>query len=190
MDIDIDLPSTFDPTKHFDCVTVASRVDKGKLVKHNCGVYFQDAPKDPVTGLCAIPFKQAEQVGLMKIDFLHLHVMDYFENKRELRALLKIPPKWGMLLKSEVVEKLFQLSNHGDLLRKVQPKSILELADCIALIRPAKIHLVDKYLSDPQATRAELYRKEVKGYAYKKGHAIAYAMNVVLQMHLISAGIL
>lgn len=190
MDIDIDLPSTFDPHKHFDCVTTASRVDKGKLVKHNCGVYFQKVPTDPITGLSAIPFKKADEFGLMKIDFLHLHVMDYFENKAQIRVLLKKPPKWGLLLKSNVVEKLFQLSNHGDILRRIQPKSILELADCIAIIRPAKSHLLEDYINDPEGTRAELYRKETKGYAYKKGHAIAYAMNVVLQLHLIDAEIL
>lgn len=189
MDIDIDLPTTFDPANHFP-VTLASRVFNGELKKHPCGVYFQQMPRDPVTGLAAIPYKDASEYGYMKVDFLHLHVLDYFKSKHEIRALMKKTPKWGLLLRADVVPKLFQLNNSLDVLRKLQPNSTLELADCISIIRPGKQHLLDKYLINKEHTRLELYRIEKGSYAYKKGHAIAYAMVVILQLHLIEAGIL
>lgn len=190
MDIDIDLKTNFKPQHHFEDVVIASRVHNGQLVNHPCGAYFQNIPTDPVTSLAAIPYKEAEELGYFKVDFLHLGLLDYFENKTEIRSLLKKEPKWGLLLKSDVVEKLFQLNNSGDILRKLQPKSIQELADCIAIIRPGKMHLLDDYIADKESARKELYKIEKKSYAYKKGHAIAYAMNVVLQLHLIDAGVL
>lgn len=189
MDIDIDLPTTFDPTKHFN-VTLASQVRNGELKKHPCGVYFQHIPSDPITGLSAIPYKEAAEYRYLKIDFLHLHVLDYFKSKNEIRTLMKKPPKWGLLLRADVVPKIFQLNNSLDVLRKLQPNSILEVADCISIIRPGKQHLLDKYLVNKEKTRAELYRIEKGSYAYKKGHAIAYAMVVVLQLHLIETGII
>ncbi len=189
MDIDIDMQTTFDPTDIFDVIK-ASMIQKGEMRKHPCGAYFQNMPADPVTGLAAIPHKDAEQNGYTKIDFLHLGVLDHFDNKNQIRALLRKEPNWGMLLRRDVVEKLFQIGNHVDLVRQIAPKSTMELADCISLIRPGKIDLLDDYLEDREAAREELYRYEKGTYAYKKGHAIAYAMIIVLQLHLISADII
>lgn len=191
MDIDIDLKTEFDPTKVFECVVPAMMLQNGKLQRHPCGAYLQTMPRDPVTGLAAIPFKQAGDYGFTKIDFLHLHVLDYFDNKQQIRGLLRKDPKWGMLLRADVVSKLFQLNQNVDLVRKIQPQSVIELADCISLIRPGKISLIDDYLQDREVVRKLLYRKDDRDkYAYKKGHAISYAMIVVLQLHLIDAGIM
>jgi DNA polymerase III alpha subunit len=191
MDIDIDLQTTFDPLNVFKQAVAASIIKDGKITRHPCGAYLQTMPKDPVTGLSAIPYKQAEQYGFTKIDFLHLNVLDYFDNKKQIRVLINTPPKWGLLLRADVVGKLFQLNNNVELVRKIQPRSIIEIADCISLIRPGKLHLMDKYLQDKDATRLLIYRNDEKDkYSYKKGHAISYAMIVVLQLHLIDAGIL
>lgn len=188
MDIDIDMKTTFDPTDIFNVVK-ASMVQKEKLVKHPCGAYFQGMPSDPVTGFAAIPHKLAEPEGFTKIDFLHLSVLDLFDNKQQIRKLIRKEPKWGLLLRGDVIPQLFQIGNHSDLVRQIAPKSIQELADCISIIRPGKIDLLDQYLEDREGTREELYRYEKGSYAYKKGHAIAYAMIIVLQLHLIGAGI-
>lgn len=191
MDIDLDLPTNFSPTTIFSNAVKASMVNGNALKPHPCGAYFQYMPKDPVSGLAAIPYKQAGKYGYTKIDFLHLSALDLFDNKQQIRTLINTAPKWGMLLKSNVVAKLFQLSNNIDLVRRVQPTSILQIADCISLIRPGKLQLVDEYLTDPINTRTKLYRIDAGDvYAYKKGHAVAYAMIVVLQLHLIDAGIL
>ena len=63
MDIDIDLKTTFDPIKTIPGATRASMVRNGKLVPHQCGVYFSDIPKDPITGVAAIPYEDAEAIG-------------------------------------------------------------------------------------------------------------------------------
>lgn len=189
MDIDIDFPSDFDPTKYFDVVR-ASRVHNGKLAKHPVGVYFQNIPVDRMTGLAAIPFKEAEEQGYFKIDFLHLTLLDYFDSKDQMRTLMKVEPDWSLLEDEEVVAKLFQVHRQHKLLSKLKPQSVQELADAIALIRPGKRALLSAYMKDKEAVRPELYTKSEDGMSYKKPHAVAYALTIVLQLHLIKGGIL
>lgn len=191
MDVDIDFRSDFDPLELFTSAVRASRVDNGKLLKHNVGVYFQHISKDKLTGFAAIPYNKAEEMGYFKIDFLHLSILDNFESKDEIRALLKKEPDWMLLQSPDVVRKLFQLHSHFDLVVRVKPQSVQELADCIALIRPGKRFLLEGYLKDRDVVRTELYRKPDDGRIYfKKSHAVAYALTIVLQLHLIKAGIL
>jgi DNA polymerase III alpha subunit len=188
-DIDIDFPTSFKPEKVFPW-TRASIVKNGFLSPHPCGVYPQNIPQDCVTKLAAIPYEQAEELGYAKVDMLHLGVYDYFESREEILELLKIDPDWGLLLIPTEQKKLFQLSNHGDVLNEVKPKSIEELADVLALIRPGKRQLAKLYKVDRAGTRRILYAKDESGYSFKKSHAIAYAMVIVLQLHLISTGVL
>lgn len=188
-DIDIDLQTSFDPKSLFPW-TKASIVKNEDLAPHPCGVYPQNIPVDPVTGLAAIPYKEAEQLGFMKIDFLHLGVYDNFQSREEIEELLELEPDWNLLLIPSEQKKLFQLSNHGDILTEVKPKSIEELADVLALIRPGKKKLVKLYKAQRDACRRILYAKDESGYSFKKSHAIAYSMVIVLQLHLISVGIL
>jgi len=189
MDIDIDTQKTFNPKDIFPNVTLASMVEQGELVKHHVGVYFQNIAKDKETGLAAIPFREAEDEGYFKIDFLHLSALDHFESKEEMRALLRIEPDWNLLQSPGVVKKLDQIKNHFDVVSVVKPKSVIELADCIALLRPGKRHLLNAYIKDKKAVRPEIYRKTDK-YYFKKPHAVAYAATIVLQLHLVKAGLL
>ena len=190
MDIDLDLKTDFDPLEIFDEAIRASMVKNQDLVKHNVGVYFQTIPVDAMTGLAAIPYEQAEEVGYFKVDFLHLSLLDVFESKKEIRELLKIEPDWSLLMRPDIVPKLFQISKQYDLVSKLAPKSVQELADVIALMRPGKRHLVNAYLKDKTLIREELYRKpDDEKYYFKKSHSVAYALNIVLQLHLIKAGI-
>lgn len=191
MDVDIDFQTDFNPLDHFKTAVCASRVQNGELKKHNAGVYLQNIPIDKMTGIAAIPYEQAQELGYFKIDFLHLSFLDNFESKQEIRALLKKEPDWLLLQSPDVVSKLFQLHNHFELVAKVKPTSVQELADCIAIIRPAKRYLLNAYLKNRDIIRTELYRKPDDGRAYyKKPHAISYALTIVLQLHLISAGIM
>lgn len=191
MDVDIDLKTNFDPLELFDTAVRASRVQNGELKKHNAGVYFQHIPKDKISGLAAIPYKEAQEIGYFKIDFLHLSLLDNFESKEEIKTLVEKEPNWELLKQKEVVAKLFQLSKHYDLVNKVKPKSVNDLADCIALIRPGKKHLIRQYLNNKEQTRKVLYVKPTDGSAYyKKSHAVAYALTIVLQLHLIENDIL
>ena len=191
MDVDIDLRTDFDPLEHFPEATKASRIQDGVIKPHPAGAYFQKIARDKVSGLAAIPFHEAEDLGYFKIDFLHLSFLDNFESKEEIRILLKREPEWFLLQSPFIVSKLFQLGKHYDLVKQVNPKSVLDLADCIALIRPAKRYLLDYYLKDRVAVRKALYQKPNDDRAYfKKPHAISYALTIVLQLHLISAGVL
>jgi DNA polymerase III alpha subunit len=188
-DVDIDLRTDFNPRKLFPW-TKASLVKNGDLAPHPCGIYPQTVPVDPVTGLSAIPYEQAEEEGYIKIDFLHLSVYDHFKSREEIEQLLEIEPDWGLLTIPSEQKKLFQLSNHGDILSAVKPKNIEELADVLALIRPGKKQLVKLYNSQREATRRALYAKDENGYSFKKSHSVAYSLVIVLQLHLIAAGIL
>ena len=152
-------------------------------------MYFQSIPIDPITDLSAIPYKSAEEIGCFKIDFLHLNVYSHFTSRSDIVELLKIEPDWNLLTIPSVVNQLFQISKHYELITKVTPRSILSLADCLALIRPQKRFLLDKYVTDPTRWRSELYKLDGDDYAFKKSHAISYALVIILQLHLISGGI-
>ena len=199
MDVDIDFKTNFDPLDYFDQAVRASQVNNEKLTKHPAGAYFQSIPVDKISGLSAIPYKQAEELGYFKFDFLHLSAIDdfdkYLENKAELRQLAEIEPDWNLLLSAAVVTKLFQVHNRAEILFKLKPQSVDELADCIAIIRPSKRLLLDPYIKMDKAGRKSmrtvLYSKPESGeFYYKRPHAISYAVTIVIQLHLIKAGLL
>ena len=187
-DIDIDFPTTFNLNSVINHAIPASMVRNGELVKHPCGYYFQSIPIDPHTKLAAIPYQAAEQLGYFKIDFLHLSLLDSIKSKSEMRSLIAKPPNWELLQDPGVVSKLFQIHKNAELLRRVKPNSVNQLADTIALIRPGKKHLIARYLKDPDSVRGELYRRDGDGYYFKKSHAVSYALTIVAQLHLIEQG--
>jgi hypothetical protein len=189
MDIDIDCKTDFIPKKVFKSIVKASMVKEEDLKPHPCGVYFQNIPEDPLLGLSAIPYEQAEDYGYFKVDFLHLGIYDHFESREEIKALMHVDPEWSMLVDQKVIPKLFHVAKHETILKQVKPKSVLDLADCLALIRPQKRYLLDLYLRDKDKARTMLYSKEDGGYGFKKAHAISYAYVIILQLHLINAGI-
>jgi hypothetical protein len=187
MDIDIDLRPDFIPTKLFNTVTQASMIQNNILVKHPVGAYFQNIPVDPITKLAAIPYKEAEGEDYFKIDFLNNTALNPFTSKEEMNRLLDIDPDWTLLLDRDHVDKLWHLAGHFDIVYDIKPKSVLEIADAIAFIRPGKSKLMDKYLKNKKLTRPELYKTYDKSHM-KKSHAVAYALLVVLQLHLIDMG--
>lgn len=189
MDVDIDIPPNIDPKKLFRTVIRGSMVDnKTKELKpHHVGYYFQDIPTDRLTGLAAIPYQQTEECGYMKIDMLPVHLLAHFDSKEEMRELQKKEPDWKLLEDEKVVGTLFHLGKHYDTLSKVKPRSIQELADVFALIRPNKRYLLDKYLKNPDKYREELFTKRDPS-DMRKAHAIPYAIMIVLQLHLIKQG--
>jgi DNA polymerase III alpha subunit len=186
MDVDIDVPPSFNPKDVFPSWTRASVLKDGQLTPHPCGVYPQAMAQDPFTSLAAIPYEEAEDLGFLKVDFLHINVYALFKTRQEIDDLLKVEPDWDLLQLPSVHPKLFQLSKHGELLSKVKPSNLEELADCMALIRPGKKTLVGLYLKGREAARRVLYAKDDNGYSFKKSHALAYGLVVWLQLHLIA----
>lgn len=191
-DIDIDLPTSFNPEDVFEKFVYASMINNDEIKKHNSGIYFQNIPQHPYKEkLSSIPYKEAEEIGYVKIDFLHLSILDDYSSKDEIKQILTKEPDWSMLEKEEIVEKLFHIHNHFKTINKIKPRSIEELADCLALIRPSKKNLIDLYLKDKKLARKFLYTKPKDDkYYFKKSHAIAYAHNIILQMHKIKEGLI
>ena len=185
MDIDIDFPSTFSAEKYFKW-TRASIVKNDELTPHPCGYYPQNISADPITGLSAIPYDVAEDLGYTKIDFLHLNVYNDFSSRQEIEEYIKKEPDWNLLLVPSMQKQLFQLANHADILNAIRPRNIVELADVLALIRPGKKNLVKLYQSHKESTRRILYAKDESGYSFKKSHALAYAYVIILQLHLFA----
>ena len=190
-DIDIDLPTNFKPEKVFPnwVKAVVYDADNKSVKPHPCGVYPQKIARDPSTGLSAIPYNLAEELGYIKLDFLHLSIYDHFSSRKEILELLEMEPDWNLLLSPSIVSKLFQLANHFETVSKIKPRSTEELADVLALIRPGKKSLIGLYIKDKVACRRMLYAKsEGDEYSFKKSHAISYALVIQLQLHLISLG--
>ncbi len=181
-DIDIDFvdrDSALDLFKHIK----ASRVDEGKLVKHNTGVYLHDVPVSAVEGLCAIPYERAEDRGYFKIDFLNVGIYKGVRDEAHLVELMNQEPLWDLLLDDNFNSLLFHVNGHGGILRETQPKSVEQLAAVLAMIRPAKRHLIGK---DWTTIMKEVWTKpENDNYFFKKSHATAYAVAIVVQMNLI-----
>lgn len=182
MDIDIDFFDRDDALKLFD-YTVASRLDNGKLVKHNTGVYLHTVPTDAVTGLCQLPYELAEEEGYFKIDFLNVGIYKGVRSEEHLIELINKEPLWDLLEQDDFCNLLFHVNGHGDILRKMKPTTISQLAAVLAMIRPAKRHLIGK---DWTTVMKTIWMKPTNGdYYFKKSHAIAYAVAITVQMNLI-----
>ena len=181
-DIDIDFLDREQALKLFDH-TVASRLDNNKLVKHNTGIYLHDVPVDPITGLCAIPYTDADALGYFKIDFLNVSIYNGVRNEEHLVYLMNQEPLWDLLLDDQFVDLLFHLNGHGAILKKTCPTSAEQLAAVLAMIRPAKRYLIGESWTK---IMNEVWTKPATDeYFFKKSHATAYAVAIVVQMNLI-----
>jgi len=181
-DIDIDFIDRDQALKLFEHIP-ASRIDNGKLVKHNTGVYLHGVPVDAVSSLCQIPYEQAEDEKYFKIDFLNVGIYKGVRNEDHLIQLMETEPLWDLLLQDEFADLLFHLNGHGAILRKTCPSSVEELAAVLAMIRPAKRNLIGK--SWPEIMKEVWSKPKTDEYYFKKSHATAYAVAIVVQMNLI-----
>jgi DNA polymerase III alpha subunit len=181
-DIDIDF---FDRTLALDQLkhVQATRLEDEKLVPHNTSVYVTDIPYNPITGLANIDYKTAEDRGYFKIDFLNVNIYKGVKNEEHLNQLMIQEPLWDLLEQDDFSSLLFHVNGHGSILRQMKPTSILQLAAVLAMIRPAKRHLIGK---DWTTVMTTIWTKPEDGeYYFKKSHAVAYAQAVVVQMNLI-----
>lgn len=185
MDIDLDFADRDRALTLFKHIP-ASRLSNDQLVKHNTGVYMHAVPVCAATGVCNEPFDQAEQLGYFKLDFLNVSVYKGIKNNQHLDRLISQEPLWDLLLEEEFVDLLFHLNGHADILKKTKPTSIEQLAAVLAMIRPAKRHLIDRGWEN---IMQEVWVKPENGeYYFKHAHAIAYATLIVVQMNLICEG--
>jgi len=185
-DIDIDFADRSKALEKFEHVAAVID-DKGTFKKHNTGVYCTCIPYNPITKQSTIDYKLAEKRGYFKLDFLNVSVYEGVNSKEHLNKLMQTEPLWDLLEQDEFTNMLFHVNGHGAILREMRPRSIEELAAVLAMIRPAKRHLIGKDWSD---VNKEVWLKpEGDEYYFKKAHAVAYAHVVVVQMNLICEGI-
>jgi DNA polymerase III alpha subunit len=184
MDIDIDFLNRNDALRLFEH-TVASRIEKDEIKPHNTGVYVTAIPKDVRNNLATIDYKTAEDRGYMKIDFLNVGIYEGVRSEEHLISLINQEPLWDLLEQDEFANLLFHLNGYGGILRQMKPCNIDQLAAVLAMIRPAKRYLIGK---DWITVMNEIWTKTDRddvGYAFRKSHAYAYAMAIMVQMNLI-----
>lgn len=167
----------------------ASRIERGDLRKHNVGVYLQAIPQDPLTGFASIPYEEAEERGYFKLDFLNLNIYKGVKDDAHLQELIAREPMWELLDEPLITEQLFQLSGvidnipTSDLLSAYKPRSIMDLAIFLAMIRPRKKHLIGQEWED---VKKDIWTPGDESlYGFKKAHAVSYAHVVVVQMNLM-----
>ena len=182
MDIDIDFLDREQALALFKHLR-ASRIDDNKLVKHNTGVYLHEVPMNAVENLCAVPYEEAEERKYFKIDFLNVGIYKGVRDETHLIQLMETEPLWDLLLDDDFTQNLFHVNGHGSILRQSKPRSIEQLAAVLAMIRPAKRYLIGKEWT---TIMTEVWTKPEKDdYFFKKSHATAYAVAIVVQMNLI-----
>lgn len=182
-DIDIDFADRTKALSFFEHIR-ASRIEDEQLVSHNTGVYFHTVPIDARSNLCAVPYNEAEEQGFFKIDFLNVSLYKDIRNEEHLIQLMNTEPLWDLLEQDDFVNLLFHVNGHGSILRRMKPKNVEQLAAVLAMIRPAKRYLIGK---DWKAVELEIWEKprHKHEYYFKKSHATAYAVAIVVQMNLI-----
>jgi DNA polymerase III alpha subunit len=181
-DIDIDFA---DRTKALDVIKhiPATIIDNGTFKKHNTGVYCHSIPYNPLSNTASIDYKEAESRGYFKIDFLNVGIYRDVRDEEHLKQLMETEPLWDLLLEDDFTEKLFHVNGHGKILRSMKPKSVEQLAAVLAMIRPAKKHLIGKSWTE---VMLDIWTKPTTDdYYFKKSHATAYALAIVVQMNLI-----
>lgn len=183
MDIDIDFFDRESILKIIKHIPAAIIQNNGSLKKHNSGVYVQQIPYNPLTNTASIDYKEAEDRGYFKIDFLNVSAYDGVKNEQHLCELMNREPMWELLQHEEFSSLLFHLKGHHDILVKMKPDSLGKLAAVLAMIRPGKRHLVGESW---ERIMDEVWKIDPSSeYYWKKSHAFAYASLITVQMNLI-----
>jgi len=186
-DVDIDFGDRDTILKHIRH-TPAAMLNTGQDPRrHNSGVYVSDIPYDPVEQMASIDYREAEERGYFKLDFLNVHVYNHVRDEDHLTALMR-EPDWSKLKDRDFVEQLVHLnSQYYNIQKMPEPiDSIPRLAMFLAMIRPGKKHLIGFSWKE---VNESVWEKGVEEYTFKKSHAIAYAHLVVIHMNLISEGV-
>ena len=105
------------------------------------------------------------------------------KSRQHLQELFDKEPPWHKLQDQNFVDQLFHLNGHYDVVSKLQPVTLEQLAACLAIIRPAKRHLVNKNWNE---ILEEVWKKPTDNqYFFKKAHAFSYAGAVIVHMNLL-----
>jgi hypothetical protein len=163
----------------------ATKIDNGaNPVAHNTGIYATEIPTDPVTNRSSIDYRAAEARGYIKLDFLNVGIYQQVRNEEHLTELMNTDPPWHRLYEAEFCGQLIHINNHYDTLIKMPEavNSVPRLAMFLAIIRPAKRHLIG--LPWAEVAKTVWNKPTDGGYFFKKAHAISYAHLVLVHMNL------
>jgi DNA polymerase III alpha subunit len=158
-----------------------AKLETGK--KHNTGIYFAEIPHNPVDNLATLNYDEAENRGYFKIDFLNVSIYKNIKSEQHLKNLMTKEPMWELLQEKDFVDQLFHVNGHVEILQKLKPKNIEQLAAVLAIIRPAKRYLLNN--SWKEIMEQVWVRPTDDSYYFKKSHATSYAVAVVVHMNLI-----
>jgi hypothetical protein len=166
--------------------TAASILRDGKLTRHNTGIYVTQIPQDPFTGQASLDYNIAEDLGYTKLDLLNVSLYNQIKNEEHLIHLMSTDPDWSKIYDPEFCSKLIHIGNHYDTLIRMPEavNSIPRMAMFLAIIRPAKRHLIGLTWSEVAETIWE--RPVDGGYHFKRSHSVAYSHLVVVHMNLLS----
>jgi hypothetical protein len=184
-DIDIDVANREQALSFLEH-TAASIIKEDKNTKHNTGVYFTDIPADPFTGRASLDYETAEDLGYVKVDVLNVSLYQQVKNEEHLDKLMQQEPAWDRLYDPDFCARLIHIGAHYDTLIRMPEavNSIARLAMFLAVIRPAKRHLIGRTW---QEVAESVWEKPADdGYYFKKAHAISYAHLVAVNINLIS----
>ena len=170
MDVDVDFA---DRTQILSIIEhVPATIDGVK--KHNTGVYCHQIPVNPLTGQASIDYKTAAARGYFKIDFLNVGIYQGVKNEAHLDQLLSTEPIWELLAEKDICDQLFHVNGYHGLLAQLKPSNVIELAMVLAMIRPAKKHLVPICMDQGfAAIENEIWTKTEDVYYFKKSHSIS-----------------
>jgi len=151
--------------------------------KHNTGIYPTEIPHNPINNCATIDYKEADQRGYFKLDFLNVSIYKDVRDEAHLNYLVNQEPLWDLLWNQEFSDLVFHLNGHSEILQKLRPRNVEQLAATLAIIRPAKRHLVD---ADWDTILREVWVKpENNDYYFKKSHSFSYAFAVIVHINLI-----
>ena len=159
----------------------ASMESRNEIVRHPTGVYFQNIPTDPFSSYASLNYEEAAERGYFKIDFLNNSIYEGVRDEDHLLELMA-EPDWEMFEDETVVSMLAHIHSSLGIVRAIRPRSVDDLAVILALQRPGKRHLLGR----PRAEiDAEIWKPNQDGFVFKRAHAIAYAVSIVVQFNLL-----
>jgi hypothetical protein len=189
-DIDIDFQDPKRALMGLDYIRAVIISDDGNTRPHQSGIFFQDVPHDPITKLSTINNEDAENRGYFKLDFLSVHQYDGIRNEDHLVELMNKEPLWEMLEDDFFIKHLSQIHNHSEVVMAYKPKTVMQLAMVLAMIRPAKSHLRGLDWDKVEENIWVMPQPGDNGYEYiksffKKSHSVSYSLAIVVQMNLM-----
>lgn len=181
-DIDVDLSSRDQALAHLQH-TPAAIIEGDSARRHNTGIYVTKIPRNPLTGLASLDYREAEDRGYIKLDLLNVSVYQQVRDEAHLLELMQRQPPWARLLDRNFCERVIHINGHYTVVQQLQPDSIEKMAMVLAIIRPAKRHLLGKSWAEIER---EIWTPPADGgYFFKKSHSVGYATLVAVNMNLL-----